>query len=294
MAITTFITFAQTVIAELQSRLPDFDISEQTVTKHNDAVLHGLTFRRQGSDAAPTLYLDPLYDAFCDGQSIESIVDTIADTVIMSEPIAPLREAADLDLSLDAISDKLTLRLIDSELNEKYLQNHPYGLVGAGLAVVAEINISDCYKCVITNDIAEDNGLNMAELFVIARENMQSRYPAVLTNIEDAIFGNKSNILDGGGTLGSMGTLMCDGANGFGATAIAYEGVAEKIRDIVGDFFVLPSSLHEVIILPDDGNIDTANLKSMVVTANETVVAPCDILSNSVFHYDASGLRRVA
>lgn len=295
MATTTFTSFTQAVITELQSRLPDCDISEQLVIKHNDITLHGVIVRRKGSDAAPTLYLDALYADFCKGNSLETIVDTMIDTVLMSEPIAPIKTATDLDMSLDSIRDKITLKLIDSELNPKYLQSHPYGYVGAGLAVVAEINISDEYKCVITNEIAEQYGLNMAEVFEIARENMERRYPATLMSLEDALFGNNTNVLDGEGELETMGTLMIDGANGFGATAIAYTGIAEKIRDIIGNYFVLPSSLYELIILPDRGNYDIKELKDMVVTANKTVVDACDILSNSVFYYGANGvLSRVA
>lgn len=296
MATTVFTEFAKVVTSALESRLPDFEISEQSVTKHNDITLHGLTFRRKGSDTAPTLYLDSLYDAFrFDNKSIESIVDTMVDTVLQSEPIAPISSALELDMSLDAIRDKLTLRLVDSELNQKYLQSHPYGLVGAGLAVVAELNISDNYRCVITKDLAEQNGLNMSEIFEIARENMEHSYPATLMSMDDALFGKKVNILDGDGTLDAMGTLMTDGEHGFGAIAIAYLGIAEKIRNIVGNYFILPSSLHELIILPDNGSYDTAELKNMVVNANKTVVDDCDVLSNSVFYYGTDGvLSRVA
>ena len=292
---TTFTTFEQTVIAALKSRLPDCDISEQSVTKHNDITLRGVVVRRKGRDAAPTLYLDPLYDDFNKGATLEDIVDTMVDTVLLSEPIAPVKTAVDLDMSLDAIRDKLTVRLIDTELNKKYLESHPYGLVAAGLAVVAEINISNEYKCVITKDMAEQYNLNMSEIFVTALENMADRYPATLMSLEDALFGNDVNVLDGEGELETMGTLMNAGSNGFGATAIAYPGIAERIRDIIGDYYVLPSSLHELIILPDNGGYDTADLKNMVETANKTVVDACDVLSNSVFFYGADGvLSRVA
>lgn len=295
MATTTFTKFAQTVITELQNILTDYVISEQSVTKHNDITLHAVTVRHTDSDTAPTMYLDAFYEDFQNGYSIESIVNTIAEAVINAETITPITNGRDLDMSLDAIRDKLTVRLIDSELNQNYLRSHPYGFVGAGLAVVAEVNLDGNYKCVITNELAEQYGLEMSEVFAIALENMESRYPARLMNMEDSLLGNYSNILAGDGEFMTMGTLMSDGTNGFGAIAIAYNGIADKIREIVGNYYILPSSLHELIILPDSGCYDTAELKNMVVTANKTVVDESDILSNSVFYYGSDGiLSRVA
>lgn len=295
MATTTFTEFAQTVITNLQNRLPEYEISKQTVVKHNDIALNGVTIRRKGSDTAPTMYLDALYDDFLNGHSVDSIVDTLMKTVRNTEPVAPIKNACDLDMSLAAIRDKLTIRLIDTELNQKYLQSHPFGFVGAGLAVVAEINISDDYKCVITNELAEQYSLQMSEVFEIARDNMVRRNPAILMNMDTAVFGGRENILEGDGYLRTMGTLMSEGSNVYGATAIVYPGIAEKIRTLIGNYFILPSSLHELIVLPDNGSYDPAELKSMVITANKTVVDECDILSNSVFYYGTDGvLSRVA
>ncbi|MBR6173140.1 MAG: hypothetical protein IKQ49_08255 [Eubacterium sp.] len=53
------------------------------------------------------------------------------------------------------------------------------------------------------------------------------------------------------------------------------------------DFFVLPSSVHEVLILPDDGSQDLESLQFMVREINRTEVAPEDRLSDFVYHYDA-------
>ena len=169
------------------------------------------------------------------------------------------------------------------------------GLVGAGLAIVAEINISDGYKCVITNQIAEQFNLNMSEVFETARENMESKYPAKMISMQSALFGDgNDNLLTDRGEIDMMNTLMSENSEGFGAVAIIYKGVAERIRDILGDYYILPSSLHELIILRDCGDYKATDLKDMVTYANQTVVDACDILSNSVFYYSEAGLQRVA
>ena len=291
---TTFTEFAKTVISEMSRQLEDFELTEQSVTKLNDITLHGVTARRKGSNSAPTVYLDSAYDDYRNGESLESIIKTFVDTVLNAEPIAPIRTADELDMHFDSIKDKLTARLIDTEINQMYLQSHPYGYVGAGLAIIAEINLGNGYRCVITNEMAKQYDLNISEVLTTALENMQKRYPATLMSLESAIFGGKDNILDGNGYIDTMGTLMIDGADGFGATAIAYKGMGDRIRELIGDYFILPSSLHELIVLKDNGAYDTAELKNMVMSANASVVDETDRLSNSVFHFGADGLRRVA
>ena len=74
----------------------------------------------------------------------------------------------------------------------------------------------------------------------------------------------------------------------FGASVIAYpdfmEAAAEKMG---GDFYVLPSSVHETILVPDDGREIAAGLRAMVQDVNEVDVAPKERLSNEAYHYDS-------
>lgn len=291
---TTFTKFAQNVISEMSRQLEGFELTEQSIIKMNDITLHGITARRKGCDSAPTVYLDSAYDDYCNGASLDSIINSFVDTVLNAEPMTPIKTTAELDMHFDSIKDKLTARLIDTELNQMYLQRHPYGYVGAGLALIAEINLGNGYRCVITNDIVKQYDLEISEVLTTAIENMEKRYPATLMSLESAIFGGTDNVLDGNGYIDTMGTLMIDGADGFGATAIAYKGMGDRIRELIGDYYILPSSLHELIVLRDNGTYDTAELKNMVMSANSSVVDESDRLSDSVFHFGAEGLRRIA
>ena len=77
--------------------------------------------------------------------------------------------------------------------------------------------------------------------------------------------------------------------NEYGASALFYpeflEQVAKRFR---GKFFILPSSIHELILVPDYGE-DVKGLKEIVsdVNDNSDAVTEEDFLSNSVYHYDA-------
>ena len=72
-----------------------------------------------------------------------------------------------------------------------------------------------------------------------------------------------------------------------GAGVIAYQDFMDQAAERAGgDFFILPSSIHELLIIPDNGNMGFEQLQDMVREVNETQVAPEEKLTDSVYHYD--------
>ena len=72
-----------------------------------------------------------------------------------------------------------------------------------------------------------------------------------------------------------------------GASAIFYPEVMKQLGECFqGDFFILPSSTHETLVIPDNGAFDYRVLEDMVQTINENEVAPEERLSDHVYHYD--------
>lgn len=81
--------------------------------------------------------------------------------------------------------------------------------------------------------------------------------------------------------------VLTNEAGTLGASALYYPDVKEKAAELMGSgYYVLPSSIHEVILVPDTAGHDVKDLCEMVKQANRTVVEPQDILSDSVYHYD--------
>ena len=80
---------------------------------------------------------------------------------------------------------------------------------------------------------------------------------------------------------------MADMINGAGV--ILYPNFMEKAaQELGGDFYVLPSSVHEVLFLRDDDAISLEELKGIVHSVNQTEVSDEDFLSDNVYHYDAT------
>ena len=78
----------------------------------------------------------------------------------------------------------------------------------------------------------------------------------------------------------------------FGAAVMLYDGLLEKMSEIIGgDFYLLPSSLHELILIPDEGREKGGDLWKMVCEINETQVEPEDVLTDSVYYYSGKNKR---
>jgi hypothetical protein len=91
--------------------------------------------------------------------------------------------------------------------------------------------------------------------------------------------------------IGSM-YVLTNASGSLGAAALFYPDVKEKTGEILGsDYYILPSSIHEVILVPDAAGIDKKELCDMVKQANRTVVEPQDILSDNVYHYSRDDRR---
>ena len=71
-----------------------------------------------------------------------------------------------------------------------------------------------------------------------------------------------------------------------GAASLLYEGMLKRCaKTCGGNFFVMPSSIHEVILMPYQSGVEVGQLKDIVREGNQTQVAPQEILSDSVYFY---------
>ncbi len=73
----------------------------------------------------------------------------------------------------------------------------------------------------------------------------------------------------------------------YGAACLLYKDVLKKFAQEQGaDIYILPSSVHETILLPDRGIENPDELRRMVREVNDTQLSPEEVLSDSVYYYD--------
>lgn len=294
-------TFTELVKQEILRQLPERDREEVALhnvetVKINDQKLHGIQFKRADLDVSPVFYLDEEFTAYQYGAPLEEFAKDMVQTYLgqVSQAIVPDIERSTAAPVFNNLEDKLCLRLVEIKRNREYLLDKPFLDVGNGLALLCDIiggSKNAPWHAVVDNQFMESNGYDKDKLFQTAVRSAVNVDPPVMMSLPDCIFGddNAKDLLTDSYELpaNTPGYIITCRSNHYGAAALFYPGVMERAAEILGEgYAVIPSSLHEVILIPDSSNISVKELQSMISDGNETLVTPAEVLSDNVYAYD--------
>lgn len=247
--------FVEQVKEQIQDFLPekfaDAAVEVNQVVKNNDCVLDGLMVRTEESNIAPTIYLNPYFEQIQDGAELDDVLAQIASVyqILMDKTGEGTATITITDNLMDGYG--ITLE----ELHDQALQNmdtlQPHSFKGMNETVAEMIAV----------DIAREQNVGMDEAKEMAMQMM--------TDIPDTMF------------------VLTNDTKVNGAAAILNDDIRQEIAEKVGDFYMLPSSIHETLIIPKDAGMEFKELEQMVQEVNQTQVAPGERLSDHVYEYDA-------
>ncbi len=280
--------FYNEVKEKLEREMPEYTVHFSTVTKENGITYEGVTVRpKSGNETvAPVLYLNKALEKVNNGENIAEVVEEIANNYINEMSASKYRKFdTESLLSFEDVKDKIFSKLINTAKNATLLEDRPHINV-ADLSKTFHIRIGEDASVPITNNLATKYGKTAEELDFYARENAKNTVK----------FGSMFSFLMGNGFDLDQATIS-DGEyplyvvtnkdQMFGASMITYPEVCQKISDIFGgDYVILPSSIHEVIIIPANA-MDKEDIYDMVRNVNETCVAQADFLSDNVYYYNS-------
>lgn len=273
---------------ELSSRItPGATLKIETITKNNGTHYDGLIILQPGSNIAPTIYLTPYYHRYLEGVSLSDIYDDILTTYKKHLPESDF----DIEMFTDfqRAKSRIVMRLVSKEYNEDLLRDVPH-IFYNDLAVV--------FYCLIYADsenqgsiLIHNSHMNMwhvmvDELYQLAMCNTPALLPYQIIPMSELLknhpFAHLLNLED------IPMYILTNKYKTNGASAILYEGLLSSIADdFEQDLIVLPSSIHELILVPvDTFNSDELIYYSQVVReVNETQLADDEVLSSHAYFY---------
>lgn len=149
------------------------------------------------------------------------------------------------------------------------------------MARIDDVGVS---TSLITNKQVKEWGVSVNDLVLAARQNTPRLFPAQIIDMEEMLAGMVSFILYPS-TIPMY--ILTNKQELNGASALLYGDILKDFANKKGaDMYILPSSIHEVIMVPADRINDPTKLLSIVHDANTTVVSIGDVLSDSVYYYD--------
>ena len=237
----------------------------------------------------PNINLDSYFEAYRNGSmGMDDIMKNISKQLEEEPPL-------DTDWLMDygQVKDKLCIRLADAKENESFLRNKPHKEVD-GLAVTYNVvfNTPDGMSASVpvNNNMMKMYGISEEQLHADALASSQTLFPATCVSLAK-MMGDMMG-LDADTVMPTMDEpqlmVLTNDQAFHGAGALFYPGQMEAIASQLGsDYFILPSSIHEVLLLPDDGTVDADVLNFMIQDINLSTVAPEERLANEAYHYDA-------
>lgn len=255
------------------------DVRLDTVNKMSEQYT-GLTVRLDEQTAAPVANMKLFYEQYEAADSLEQTMQDIAKVLQMENP--PIMDLESLK-DYEQMKDKLFIRLSTPEGNSSIVADSPHRFE-ADLLMTYHVYMASpeggFMSARVTNQMMDEFGITEEQLHADAVLNTPNVLPSRVQSMMGALTGIEEEEPQMVVVTNEQGVL--------GAGALFCPGVMDQVKEMFkGDYFILPSSQHEFIAVPDKGDFTRANLETMVRQANETVVDPVDKLSDAVYHYDS-------
>ena len=273
-----------------------------TAVKNNGKERTGVLIMTPGINISPTIYLEEYYEHYQAGVPVEKIVDNI-----LAFYNAVKQEKSweyNYILRYEGVKDRIVFKLINTEQNRDYLKGVPH-IEFLDLSVVFYVLLESTEEGTAARAVSLDHRtqwqVQKDRLWEDALKNVKHLIPAEFFTMKHAlreILGRSAgvrdadipgNLLDGQDEERDGMYVLTNHIKSYGAACIAYPHIMEMIGNILQtDFYVLPSSVHEVIITPCRSGISCEELEAMVSEINETQVEQEEVLSSRVYRYERS------
>ena len=287
--------FISAVKESLYEQGSDMNVSVNEVKKLNESY-EAMTVTPEGARVGVNIGIERFYDAYNEGRPFDEVVDKAVETINHG-----INERPDFDIDsftdYSQMKEKLAMEVVSAETNKEMLENVPHKDL-EDMAVVYRFVLSSDDEgrasILVTNQILESMGVTPEQLHADALEIAPQIKPAEIRGMSEVMAEMMG--MEQAEALGIMPMRPEDEQlfvatvpdKTHGAGVLAYQNFMDQAAERVGgDFFILPSSIHEVLIVPDNGRMDLKELEAMVRDVNATQVAPADKLTDNVYHYDS-------
>lgn len=266
----------------------DMRVEIHTALKNNGKERVGLAIRDEKVNVMPAIYLEEFYCRNQRGVGVQELAESIVETY---EKVR-IHQSWETDIYLDynAIKSKLACKIVNYEKNKSLLQELPH-VQFLDLAVVFYLLLTSDDKWASTMLVREEHiemwGVSEDQLYCDAMDNVEKILPArfqpMTEVISEVLEVETKKLLE---EEDERMYVLSNETRNQGAACIMYKHTLHMIGDMLGEnYYVLPSSVHEVIIVPESKAPSEEELRDMVRDVNDTQLEAEEILSNKVYFY---------
>ena len=225
---------------------PDSQVRIQQIVKNNNLVLDALTILEQGKNVAPTIYLNPFYEAFAQEKiTFSEVCDSILDLHFTNRPIENIRP--DFFTDFRSVQSRIIFKLINYKANAQLLSSIPH---------IPYLDLAICFCCyyetlehqhatiLIRNEHLKMWNTSQEVLYELASQNTPHLLPVKQRKFKDVVegyIGDSSDFSD----IPDL-YILTNRALFLGASSMIYHNLLHELSNTIqNSFYILPSSIHE-------------------------------------------------
>ena len=286
------VNFANEVKTKLQAFYPDAAILVSNITKNNDERQVGICIRAKNDVISPQLSLNDYYSQYLQGMDMDDVV-----AMVQKQYEHALKDAGMLHLNVADLMNRenmlanIFVRLLGKENNKEFLENCVCFDVAQDLVAVLYLFIENPTDNMLSAKLKKEQlevlGVPMDELYQLAVKNTRRLFPATCQDMFSILWEKLGAGFEEEGEPQDHSMYVVTNERQMnGAAVILYPGFLKSLcgRFGISKLTLLPSSVHEWILIIDEGN-SAEELRNIVEEVNNTQVKEEEFLSNSIYYY---------
>ncbi len=294
-----FTSFTTLVREEVEKRAGEsYKVRINDVRKNNGVILRGLTVMQDDSNISPTIYLNNYYEAYENGEAtLVNVVNDVMDTYYRNK----VNQSVDMRYFMNyaCVKEHIVYKLVNTEKNKELLEDIPH-VEFLDLSVVFQCLVAK--ECFGTASILIHNAhiklwdIPVMELFRAAKDNTQRILGYEIKGINDAIYEIMQEDEQEGFCFDGCIAEFADSVPMYvlsnksrveGAACMIYPDLIKDFAEALGSsLYIIPSSIHELLLLPVTNANESQDIKNMIREINDTQVKMEEILSYSLYLFD--------
>lgn len=284
---TTYQNFLEKLVNGLSRHYGEQYKIKITQVKKNNGVIHsGITITYQDSNISPTIYMEELYERYLDGEPLSDIMRKI----MRIYDDCKIEGTVDTQFICDfeKVRDRIVYKLIGYETNRELLRETPH-IPFLDMAIVCYVSLFHdrlgSTSVLIRNDTYHMWGIDEKELLALAEKNTPRILPADLVDMRREVKNAAGEAYEE--REEAYMYLLTNRRRQYGAACILYPQVLAEFAGRTGkNFYILPGSVHEMILVPERRGLQVQAFREIVRSVNRTQLCPEEVLTDSVYFYD--------
>lgn len=272
----------------LPADLNDVEVTVIPQEKNNGVIFHGISIHHSNESVSPLLYAEDYFELLEKGMGLGDTLHLMVNNYILARN--EIKVQNNIDLSYDHIKSNLFLCVVNAERNQELLANIPHQKLEDLAVVYRSLFCTDGEQVgsmLINNRLLEYWNVDQGKIHEQALKNMDSLFTLEFCKLAQKIFGMMDIPIEEIPFDQNL-FLLSNDQDYYGAAYLSCPDVLKEVSEKMGgDFLIIPSSVHELIIIKDMADTDIGALIETVRVVNRTELTEADFLSDNIYRYDS-------